>query len=686
VTAECLPVGPTASSPDLSADPLAFDGTVRAGTPDAPSMSDLSAVGDLAAGWATARTGWGASLYRDGRRLAYISDRSGSPRLWLTRIPDSGPIKPGRMLPTGPGHVDGLSWSADGSWIAALLAPGGGTRTRVEIVRPTGSERRRVAGVRQGAAALGPWGATGSVLALATTGRRPEDTSSRLLNVDTGESTGIAYGKSFNVLDLSRDGRRALLRTGARGARRLVVVDLDSQRHRLLGDVEESRGRSEQPSSSALGSIEEGVFGPGGHTVFARSDVGRDCSALVVYRLDRRLRRAEGTVLRERPDAELDTFRLSADGATLVLVWNVDGRSELEIMRPAEGISHQLSELPVEVVESVTMNVDASRLVICGSSPRRQRTVWVLDGAFANLGRPSTQASASPGNIWRPVGADPVQATDRLVEPIREQVTGHDGLILDGWLYPAAGSRRDGGVGTGQSAMIYLHGGPEAQERPDFSPYLQGLAAAGVTVLAPNVRGSTGYGRDFRCKDDLTGRFDAIEDVASCARHLISQGWAEPGCLGCMGRSYGGYLTLAALVHQPGLFAAGVDICGMADLETFYEHTEPWIASAARSKYGDPDNDRELLRDLSPLHRFDRLQAPLLVVHGQNDRNVPLFEAQQVVAAARARGIPVRQLIFADEGHDYARVANRELLTRTLVSWVPAALAGSGASAASQVG
>jgi dipeptidyl aminopeptidase/acylaminoacyl peptidase len=134
--------------------------------------------------------------------------------------------------------------------------------------------------------------------------------------------------------------------------------------------------------------------------------------------------------------------------------------------------------------------------------------------------------------------------------------------------------------------------------------------------------------------------------------HLLRTGIAAPGHLACAGRSYGGYLTLAALTFHPELFAAGVDICGMSDLLTFYANTEAWIAAVAVPKYGDPVRDAELLADLSPLRRFHRLRAPLLAVHGMNDRNVPVSESSQAIDVARAKGIDAELLLFPDEGHE----------------------------------
>ena len=179
-----------------------------------------------------------------------------------------------------------------------------------------------------------------------------------------------------------------------------------------------------------------------------------------------------------------------------------------------------------------------------------------------------------------------------LVTPELIRFEGHDGLELSGWLYRAKRRGR-----ARPPAMISLHGGPEAQERPVFTPQHQVLVAAGVTVFAPNIRGSSGYGRFFVHADDRWGRFDAIHDVAGCAWLLADRQLADPRRIAVSGRSYGGYATLMALTEHPQLFAAGVDICGMSDLLTFYRDTEPWIAAAAVTKYGDPVRDAALLAE-----------------------------------------------------------------------------------------
>ena len=194
---------------------------------------------------------------------------------------------------------------------------------------------------------------------------------------------------------------------------------------------------------------------------------------------------------------------------------------------------------------------------------------------------------------------------------------------------------------------------PRLRNVPGFSPQHQLLAAAGFTVFAPNIRGSAGFGRAFVHLDDRYGRLAAIADIAACAGFLVEPGIAHPRRLAVAGRSYGGYATLMALAYYPETFAAGVDICGMSDLLTFYRDTEPWIAKRAVTKYGDPERDRWLLPRISPMQHVEHIRAPLLVVHGELDTNVPLGESRQVVAAWIGLGRPVEYLELEGEGHEY---------------------------------
>jgi dipeptidyl aminopeptidase/acylaminoacyl peptidase len=273
-------------------------------------------------------------------------------------------------------------------------------------------------------------------------------------------------------------------------------------------------------------------------------------------------------VLCPRDDAELEGLDADDSGKLLLLVWNVDGGSELELFDTWTGETQPIRGVPGSVVSGPLLSRDGSNAVFSVEGPARPRELWSLDVATLRWSRATDIPSIRDGAP--------------LVTPTLETLTARDGLRLSGWLYRLPGQDSPG------PAMISLHGGPEAQERPTFNPQHQAMVAAGITVFAPNIRGSSGFGRAFVHADDIHGRLDAFEDVLACRDFLVDNGIADPQRIAVSGRSYGGYLTLAMLTFSPGVFAAGVDICGMSDLQTFFRDTEPWIAAAAVSKYGDP--------------------------------------------------------------------------------------------------
>jgi dipeptidyl aminopeptidase/acylaminoacyl peptidase len=581
--------------------------------------------------FASATAAWSPALAPDGSRVAYCTDRDGAPRVWLhdRRLGTDQPIE------GAPGCVQRVEWSVDGEWLALLVAPQGSPRTQVWVVRTDGSDLHRVGGTAGGATYLGPWTHEPGVLALAEAAPGDGSLAARLEHMVTRETRLIATGGQPIVLDLDRSGRVALVRRGPRGARSVWSIDRATGKEREL------------LSNAGVGSTDLGRLCPDVRVAYLRSNAGREMHALFEVPLDPG---APARVLAERPDADLEHIALSADGRTALLSWNVAGRSECELFDIHTGTRAALP-LPEPVSDDCSFSRDGRFIAMTLEGPTHPRAVWIFDREPARWQRITRQAPD-----WLAPS----------IQPTLERLRSSDGLDLTGWLY-----RPRAATGPGP-AVIHLHGGPEAQERPTFNPLFQELAESGIAVFAPNVRGSSGFGHTFVNADNLDKRWGAIADVAACAHYLFDRGVAERGRLACAGRSYGGYLTLASLVFHPELFAAGVDVCGMADFHTFYAHTEPWIAVAAYSKYGHPERDAELLRSLSPIHRFDALRAPLLVVHGENDSNVPLEEAEQVVTAARARGLPVEFLLFREEGHELSSVRNKRAFVEQSARWLEA--------------
>ncbi|GGM98600.1 peptidase S9 [Actinoplanes campanulatus] len=555
---------------------------------------------------------WSPTLSPDGRHMAYVSDRGGAPAVWVQPVDSELTFR----VDTGPEPVSAVAWSSGGGWLACRTAPGGAPRQEVWLVRPDGSDLHQVAGFGDDTADDMRWLPGRPVLALTE-----NLTSAILIDVTAETRTVVARGDLLSLLDVDPAGRFALLRYGPRGAREIMLRDLSTG--------------TEKPVTRG----EKAVFSPGGGCVYALSQDG-EFPALI--------RMAGDAVEVLASGGEVEDFTITADGRTAAVLFNVrGGESEaalIDLDHDGDRGPKPVSPLPGPVVGGLAWSFDAATLAFTAEGPGRPHGVWIWRRETGEM-RAVSAAPASP----------------EAVHPTLEVVTAHDGLTLTGWLF------RPGTPGP-HPTVLWFHGGPEAQERPGHGPLFQSLVARGIAVFAPNVRGSSGFGRAFVEADNGARRYDAIEDVRSCVTFLRESGIA--GRVGIMGRSYGGYLTLAALTAFPDLFTVGVDICGMSDFDSFYRHTEPWIAAAAVSKYGHPVHDAGLLRDLSPLHRLDRLRAPLLIVHGENDSNVPVIEAERVVASLTERGHPHRYLFFPGEGHELLHRSARAEFLRVTLDWL----------------
>jgi len=355
-------------------------------------------------------------------------------------------------------------------------------------------------------------------------------------------------------------------------------------------------------------------------------------------------------VVAAREDAELGGFEINHQGTSAALLWNVAGRNELTFVDLASNRQTAGPKLPGEIVGGLDFSNDGKRLAMTISGATSPSDLWILD---------------VPSGRLQQITQTPHEGVDlaKLVKPELVAFKAHDGLQLTGWLYrPAA---RSGPA----PFVVSFHGGPEGQERPGFRSDYQALLAQGIGVFAPNVRGSSGFGKRFVNLDNGALRFEGIKDLKDCVDYLTANRIADPKRIGITGGSYGGYMTLVGVTFYPDLFAAGVDLYGMVNFFTFFEHTEPWMAAISTTEYGDPKTQEQLLRDLSPLGKLDQIKTPLMVQHGANDTNVPVVEAEQVVENLKRRHVPVEYILFPDEGHGFRKEKNRITSTVKMVEF-----------------
>ncbi len=250
-----------------------------------------------------------------------------------------------------------------------------------------------------------------------------------------------------------------------------------------------------------------------------------------------------------------------------------------------------------------------------------------------------------------------------LVRPELRKYKAQDGLELSGWLYLPKDFKQPGPV------VLSFHGGPEGQERPTFRADYQAILAQGIAVFAPNIRGSAGFGKAFLALDNHEKRFDANRDIFDSANYLVQSGVGAKGHLGIIGGSYGGYVVMVAVTEYPDTFAAGVNMYGIVNFQTFFAQSTPWMGAVSSGEYGNPKTQADLLKRLSPIHKLERVRAAMLVMHGANDTNVPLVEAQQVVDTLKKNGRDVEFLLFPDEGHGWRKIPNRVKSTVTLADF-----------------
>ena len=327
-------------------------------------------------------------------------------------------------------------------------------------------------------------------------------------------------------------------------------------------------------------------------------------------------------------------------GEQLLVSANEEGYARLSLFDPRT--LAPIGEVPLPargLTTGGTFSRDGRYLAYGFVSSVEQGDAWVYD----TVTRETTRLTTMPSDVAR----------DELIEPELHRFASFDGEQIPAFVY-----RPRAPMSEPPPVIVYVHGGPEAQYTPGFNPVIQYLLYRGYAVVAPNVRGSTGYGKRFHHLDDVYKRLDSVRDLEALRAWLPTAG-LDQSRAALFGGSYGGYMVLAGLAFQPQLWAAGVDIVGISSLVTFLENTAPWRRKFREREYGSLEHDREFLESASPITRIDDMRAPLLIIHGSNDPRVPLGEAEQIHAALSAKDVECELLVYPDEGHGLAKLKNR---------------------------
>ncbi|MBT2652940.1 S9 family peptidase [Oceanobacillus sp. ISL-73] len=375
------------------------------------------------------------------------------------------------------------------------------------------------------------------------------------------------------------------------------------------------------------------------------TDEGRDTLAIAKFDLEKP-NLLEFIYKSEQWDIE--EVKISVDEQYLAFSLNEGGSSQLGIYSLEKNAVTNIKGVPVGVYQSLQWINDRELLVGVTSStlPGDIWKVDIIDDESERL----THIGESPevGHLW--------------MEPEVCHFSSFDGLEVPYFLY---GKKR-----TNQPVMIYVHGGPESQIRNEYNPVIQYLAALGYTIAAPNVRGSMGYGRKYVQLDDIRKRMDAVADLNYLVKDLVSTHQTDRDRVGIMGRSYGGFMVLAAITHYPKVWAAAVDIVGISHFRTFLENTGPWRRRLREQEYGSLEHDSDFFEEIAPLNHTEKIQVPLLIFHGKNDTRVPVSEAEQLTKDLESQGKDVELIIFEDEGHQTEKLENHVLMNKKTVEFM----------------
>lgn len=573
-------------------------------------------------------------------RLAFLTNITGTPQIWMMGANDCP-----EQMTFYSDRVDFVEWSPTGAGLIFAKARGGDENSQLFWMSADGSQIRQLTNDPRVRHNFGAWSSDGRRMSYGSNKRDRNFFDVYVMDVQTGSEELVYQQNGSNGAGVwSHDDRFIIV------SRASDTLSLDNDLY--LVDVRTKEAVHLTPHTGAS------EFGAAGFTADNRAliittDKDREFSALA--RLDLQ---TKGIEILDNTSWDVGSVAMSHGGNEIAYSINRDGFSELYLRTVSEagrlGRATQI-ELPAR-------GVTGSLALVAGGQTNSGNTLLFT---FTSASRPSdvwsyTRTSARPqlAQITRSSLAG--IRSETLVEPELIRFRSFDGLEIPAWYYrPRTGANRAGGNASTVPVIVSVHGGPEGQERPAFNSIYQYFLARGYAVLAPNVRGSTGYGKRYTHLDDVRNRENSVRDLASAVEYLRTQGGADARRIAVMGGSYGGYMTLAAVTLYPELWAAAVNTVGIANFESFLRNTSGYRRRQREREYGTLENDLEFLRSISPLGRVDRIRAPMMVIHGRNDPRVPYTEAEQIVEALRRRNQPVEYVLFDDEGHGVAKLSNR---------------------------
>lgn len=565
----------------------------------------------------------------------------------IHRIPPGKTQADARIITHFDDGVSSYDMSDDGQYLAITAATGGSEQDNLYLM-DTRTEQLEDVFVNEAVVYGSPvWRRDSKAFAYRANDTSPSDFHVYVYDVVSRSPRKVMGGKGYHYpVEFSRDGTRLLAgKYNSASYSQIFEVTL------ATGETNEVTPAGEEWSFQAVG------YDATDRHVVTGTNYHQDLTTL--HTID--LRTGEvSPILPQLATYELDGAAFNDDKSVLAVTVNEDGYSVPHLYRTNDMAELTLPDIPKGLLGSG--DFEGRYMLYSVNNAKTPGTIYKWD-----MNKPESEPVAVLETDMQGIDANDF----RLPELVKYE--SFDGRKIPAFLYLPADYRE----GRTIPFIVYYHGGPEGQYRPSFSTAFQYFISRGYGILAPNVRGSSGYGKEYIEADNYKNRHKSVKDGIWAAKYLVDEGYSKPEMIGAWGGSYGGFMVMATITEAPEMYGAACNVVGIANFQTFLEQTKDYRRHLREAEYG-PLSDPEFLKSVSPIYKVDQIQTPLLLAHGLNDPRVPFGEALQIAVALKQANKPVAELYFPDEGHGFRKLENRLLYYRYVADFFDTYLKGEG--------
>jgi dipeptidyl aminopeptidase/acylaminoacyl peptidase len=555
---------------------------------------------------------------------------------------------------------------SDPSQVAYGSDVGGSENYQLYVLdRKTGRSRRLSDGTHR---YLSPqWSHDGKLLVYTSNLRNGRDSDIYVTDPDTpgSERRLLQVNGEWAPLDWSPDDRRILLGE--------YVSANESYLHWVDVATGQVHAITPRAGNGPKVRYSGGHWAKDGNAIYTTSD--RDGEFRRLVRLDLGGGpEAKATVLSGNIPWDVEDFDLSKDGSLLAFFTNEDGFSKLHVLHAANGAAVRVPDLPAGVAGGLAFRPGSHEVAFQVSWARSPSDVYSFD---ADSGRLERWTASEAGGL--PTASLPLPQLVRY--PTFDRGENGAQRTIPAFVYRPSGDRFKGP----RPVYVDIHGGPEAQVRPGFlgsNNYM--VNELGVVLVQPNVRGSEGYGKTYLKLDNGEKREDTVKDIGALLDWIGKQPDLDASRVMVGGGSYGGYMSLAVLVHYSDRLRCGYEVVGISNFVTFLKNTQEYRRDLRRVEYGDERDPKmaAFLEGIAPARHADKITKPLLVAQGANDPRVPLSESDNIVKEVSSKGVPTWYVVAKNEGHGFQKKENVDYLREVLLEFMRRYLLGNGTEAA----